>query len=386
MTEYKRISELDLTGKRVLVRLDLNVPLKEGKIKDYTRIDASLKTVKHIVDHNGKAILMSHLGRPGGKKKDELSLSVAAKAISEKTGKEVKMAPDCIGEAVESLVEGMQDGDIVLLENLRFYAGEEENDAGFVESLARLADAYVNDAFGTAHRAHASTYGVPLKLISAGKEVCAGFLMDEELEKWKPLLETSGGKIAIVGGAKLKEKMKAVKKLAKNFKRIIIGGVVANVFMKAAGYDIGSSKYLEEDTDYTDTAKEVLDKHDNVIVPTRIVVATTEFEKTGECDPREGIEDGKIAADVLPSIEDIDAIKESANIVWFGPLGVYEKGFKEGSLAVVKAIGESKGYAVIGGGDLVATAKGVKAKVITDSSQRFSDIEDWYIKTKRVWK
>jgi phosphoglycerate kinase len=363
MAEYKTIKDLELEGKRVLVRLDLNVPIKEGKIKDFTRIDASLKTIKYIIENNGKAILMSHLGRPEGKKNPELSLKLVAEAISEKIGKDVTMAPDCVG--VEGIVDSMEKGDVVLLENLRFHAGEEENDPGFVDSLVKLADAYVNDAFGTAHRAHASTYGVALKLIAEGKDAAAGFLMDEELETWKPVVESSGDKVAVVGGAKLKEKMKAVKKLAKKFNRIIVGGVAANVFMKAAGYDIGDSLYLEKGKDYTDAAKEVLDKNDNVILPSKVVVATTDFERTGEADPKEGVEKGKLIADVLPSSEDISAIKDASNIVWFGPLGVYEKGFKDGSLMVVKAIGESSGYAVIGGGDLAAAAAGVKAKVST---------------------
>lgn len=367
MSDYKTIEDIDLDGKRVLVRLDLNVPIKDGKIKDFTRIDACLKTIKYIIDNNGKAILMSHLGRPDGVRNPEFSLKLVAEALTQKLGTEVKLAPDCIGEEVESLVDAMNDKEVIVLENLRFHAEEEANDPAFVDALARLADCYVNDAFGTAHRAHASTYGVALKLLEENKEVAAGFLMDEELKIWKPIVESTGYGVAIIGGAKLEEKMKAVQKLAKTFDRIILGGVVSNVFMKAAGYDIGDSKYTEKDKDYTDDAKAVLaDKNaKKVILPTQIVLATTNFERKGNADPKKGIPKGQLSADVMPTAEDFASIEKASKIVWFGPMGVYEKGFKEGSLSIVKVISKSKGYTVIGGGDLSAAAEGVKAKVST---------------------
>jgi phosphoglycerate kinase len=259
----------------------------------------------------------------------------------------------------------MTDGSAVLLENLRFNPGEEANDPAFVAQLANLADVYVNDAFGTAHRAHASTYGVPLTLLKENKQVGAGFLMDEELHIWKPIVEGTGYSVAIIGGAKLKEKMKAVDKLSKKFDRIIIGGVVSNVFMKATGYDIGKSRYLEKDKDYTDTANDILGRTDKVILPTRVALSTTDFKKQGLVDPSNGMKEGYMFADVIPSDEDVEAIKKAARIVWFGPMGAYEFGFPEGSLAIVDAINQSKGYAVIGGGDLAAAAEGINAKVST---------------------
>lgn len=367
MSDYKTIEDIDLKGKKVLVRLDLNVPIKEGKIKDSTRIDASLKTIKYVMKHKGKAILMSHLGRPGGLKDRSLSLNLVAEALSNKLNTKVIMAPDCKGKEVEEIVDNIKEGDVVLLENLRFHMGEEENGKEFVNSLAKLADVYINDAFGTAHRDHASTYGVPLKLKEQNKEVGAGFLMDKELNIWKPIVESKGKGVAIVGGAKLKEKMKAVKKLAKTFDRIILGGVVSNVFMKAVGYDIGQSLYLEKGKDYTEAAQEILkgENKNKIIIPTKVEISDIDFNKQVNANPKQGIDENLMSADVLPSKEDIEAIKKADKIVWFGPMGAYEFGFKEGSLAIVDAINKSKGYAVIGGGDLAAAAKGINAKIST---------------------
>jgi len=247
---YATLSDIDVTGKSVLVRLDLNVPIKNGEVTDTTRIDASLPTIKHILDHGGKAILMSHFGRPEGKKNDALSLAPVAKIIGEKLNHACFMASDCM-----NVKEEIANQSLVLLENLRFHPGEEENSSEFTQHLAELGEIYINDAFGTAHRAHASTYGLPLLFKSQNKPVAAGFLMDKELETWKPVLESEGKKVAIIGGAKLKEKMKAVKKFAKTFDTVLIGGVVANVFLNAKGIDIGSSKYLEKGKEYTEDAK-----------------------------------------------------------------------------------------------------------------------------------
>jgi phosphoglycerate kinase len=367
MSDYKTILDLELKGKRVFVRLDLNVPIKEGKITDYTRIDGSLKTIKYVIEKGGKAILASHFGRPEGKKDPQYSLKPVAEALKQKLGKDVTMAPDCIGKEVEEIVNKMKDSSVVLLENLRFYSGEEENDAVFSAHLAQLADVYVNDAFGTAHRAHASTYGVPSILKAEGKPVAAGFLMDEELKTWEPIVKGTGNFVAIVGGAKLEEKMKAVEKLAKSCTRIIVGGVVGNVFMKGKGYNIGNSVYLEKKSsvDYTTKAKELLDKYPNISVPTKVAVATKEGVKLGVADPSKRTDEEKIFADVIPSHDDLAAIKSAGRIVWFGPLGWYEKGFSDGSNLIVTAINQSKGTAVIGGGDLAAAAHGIKAKIST---------------------
>lgn len=369
MSEYKTVKDIELRGKRVFLRLDLNVPLKDGKVKDATRIDASLPTIKYVIKKGGRAILASHLGRPNGQKNPEFSLKPVAEELSKKLGKKVVMASDCIGEEVERLVNSMADGEIVLIENLRYYAGEEENDPAFVASLARLCDVYVNDAFGTAHRAHASTYGLPLFLKSQKEPVAAGLLMDEELQIWAPIVKGTGDFVAIIGGAKLEEKMKAVEKMAKVARRIIIGGVVANVFLKATGYEIGDSIWMEkkEPTDFIPKATEILRKFSNVAIPKKVTVATAKDQvRKGTVDPKDGLMKGDIIADVLPTADDLDSINKAKRIVWFGPLGWYEKGFTEGSYAIIEAINRNKTcYAVIGGGDLAAVASGIKAKIST---------------------
>jgi len=367
MDEYKTIEEISLDGKRVLVRLDLNVPIKDGKVRDFTRIVAMLDTLKFIIDNNGKTILMSHLGRPKGEKNPEFSLKPLAEALTEKLGVPVKMAPDCVGEEVENLVNSMKGGDIMLLENLRFYAAETENEKSFVDNLAKLGDVYVNDAFASAHRAHASLYGLPLRFKEQGKEVCAGFLMDRELNIWKQIAEIKGNSVAIVGGAKLKEKVNAIKEFSKIFDRIILGGVAANVFMNAAGYDIGESKCEENGNNYLDEAKEILSSEykDKIILPSKVILSNSEFQRKNTVNPKDGLEKDRMVADILPSEDDIETIKKAAKIVWFGPMGAYEYGFVDGSNKIVEAINESNGYAVIGGGDLAAVAEGVKAKIST---------------------
>jgi len=362
--KYKTLKDINVNGKKVLVRLDLNVPIKEGKVKDTTRIDESLETIRYILDKGGNPILMSHLGRPEGKKVEEFSLKPVALTLAKKLSLPVTMAPDCIGKEVEEICKTAEKGEIILLENLRFYPGEEANSPEFVMELSKLGDCYVNDAFGTAHRAHASTYGLPLRMKNLEKDIAAGFLMDKELNIWRPIIESKGKGVAIVGGAKLEEKMKAVKKLSKTFDRIILGGVVANVFMKAADYNIADSRYLEKNKDFTEAAKELLGNN-KIILPSNVAVSTKDFKRTGTQDPKKGCPVDHIFADVLPSADDINAIKEAAKIVWFGPMGAYEFGFTEGSKAIVSAISQSEGVAVIGGGDLAAAAAGVKAKIST---------------------
>ena len=379
MSDYKTIEEVDVKGKRVLVRLDLNVPLKEGKIKDSTRIDAALKTVKYLVEEGAKTILMSHLGRPEGKVVSELSLKPVAAAISEKLGKDAKLAPDCIGGEVEALVNGMADGDIVLLENLRFHPEEEANEAGFVESLAKLADAYVNDAFGTAHRAHASTAGVPLYLLQQGKEVAAGYLMKEELEIWGEVVASSGKKVLVVGGKKLKEKMKAIKKLAKKVSWIVVGGVPYSVIQKAAGMNIGSSLAEEKGKDYAEEAKEILEKCGNLVLGGQVVAAkpdTWEDQKTVSI--KDGVPNGYAIADIIISDDAKSGISSCDFAIIFGPLGIFEKGFTKGTEELAAAISSNPNIkAIVGGGDSALAYKGVpNMKVSTGGGASISYLKD----------
>ncbi|MBW2984880.1 phosphoglycerate kinase [Candidatus Woesearchaeota archaeon] len=379
MADYKTIDEADVKGKKVLVRLDLNVPLKEGKIKDATRIDAALKTVKYLIEQGAKTILMSHLGRPEGKVVDELSLKPVAAALSEKLGKEVKLAPDCIGAEVESIVEGMADSDVVLLENLRFHAEEEANEDGFVEKLAGLADVYINDAFGTAHRAHASTAGVPLKLLEQGKEAAAGYLMKQEIEIWGEVVASSGKKVLIVGGAKLKEKMKAIKKLAKKVAYVVVGGVPYSVIQKAAGMDIGSSLAEEKGKDYAEEAKEILGKSGNLILGEQVIVAKPDtWDDQKEISIKDGVPDGYAIADIMISDEAKSNIRACDFALIFGPLGIFEKGFTKGTEELAKAISANPGIKVIvGGGDSALAYKGVpNMKVSTGGGASISYLKD----------
>jgi phosphoglycerate kinase len=280
MANYKTIEEVDVKGKRVLVRLDLNVPLKKGEIKDDTRINASLETIKYLIGKDAKVILMSHLGRPEGKVNPKFSLKVVADALSKKLNMDVTMAPDCVGEKVEAIVKEMKDGEVILLENLRFHGGEEANEPKFVQGLANLANVYINDAFGTAHRAHASTAGVPLKMIKEGKEAAAGFLMKKELDIWKGVVHSQGTKVLVIGGKKLKEKMKAIINLSTKCKYVGVGGVPYNVLHKAGGNNVGNSLVSEKnsDIDYTKQGQEIISKHNNIILGEEVVIAKNDGE------------------------------------------------------------------------------------------------------------
>ncbi len=365
--------------KRVLVRLDLNVPLKAGKIKDSTRIDGALPTIKYLVENGAKVILMSHLGRPDGKADPELSLKPVAKAISEKIGQKVKMAPDCVGEEVESLVDSMEDGDVVLLENLRFHAEEEENEPLFVEGLAKLGDAYINDAFGTAHRAHASTAGVPLKLLEEGKEAAAGYLMKEELGIWGEVVASKGKKVLIVGGAKLEEKMKAIKKLAKKMSYVVVGGVPYNVIQKASGIDIGKSLAEEKGKDFQEEAKEILEKGKNLILGENVVVAKPDsWDDQQEVPISDGVPEGYVIADIIISDEAKANISSCDYAIIFGPLGIFEKGFTKGTEELAAAIADNPDMSVIvGGGDSALAYKGVpNMKVSTGGGASISYLKD----------
>ncbi|MBW2980936.1 phosphoglycerate kinase [Candidatus Woesearchaeota archaeon] len=379
MADYKTIEEVDVKGKCVLARLDLNVPMKEGKIKDYTRIDAALPTIKYLSDNGAKVVLMSHFGRPEGKIVAELSLKPVAVALGEKLGKEVKLAPDCIGDEVEALVNGMADGDVILLENLRFHPGEEANEAGFVESLAKLADVYVNDAFGTAHRAHASTAGVPLHLLQQGKEVAAGYLMKEELEIWGEVVASEGKKVLVIGGKKLKEKMKAIKKLAKKVSLVVVGGVPYSVIQKAAGMNIGGSLAEEKGKDYAEEAKEILEKCSNLILGEQVVVAkpdTWEDQKT--LSIKDGVSDGYAIADIIISEDVKSSISSCDFAIIFGPLGIFEKGFTKGTGELAAAISANQNIkVVVGGGDSALAYKGVpNMKVSTGGGASISYLKD----------
>ncbi len=363
----KTVKDVDLKNKRVLMRADFNVPLKGDAITDDTRIQAALPTIEYILDQEGaKLILMSHLGRPKGKKDPAFSLAPVAKRLSELLGKEVVMAKDCVGEEVEKQSVELPPGTVMLLENVRFYKEETDNDPEFAKKLAALGDVYVNDAFGSAHRAHASTEGVAHTL-----PACAGFLIEKEVAFFTPVLENpERPMVAVIGGAKVSTKIAVLESLLPNCSTLIIGGGMAYTFLKAQGHEIGNSLLEEE---YIDTAENLLskaaEKGVEIILPRDHLVAE-EFDENAEPESVDGIDipGGKIGMDVGPKTLELckERIKNAKTVVWNGPMGVFEfDNFAIGTRVVAEAIGDSQAMTVVGGGDSVAAANkfGVASKM-----------------------
>ncbi|WP_031516674.1 phosphoglycerate kinase [Desulfofalx alkaliphila] len=354
----KTIEDIDVSGKRVLVRVDFNVPLKEGLITDDTRIRAALPTIKYLIEQKAKVILMSHLGRPKGQVKDEFRLNPVAVRLSELLGKKVIKVDDCIGEQPQKAVSEMQQGDVLLLENLRFYEQETKNDAQFAKDLAQLADVFVSDAFGTAHRAHASTAGVAQHLPAV-----AGYLMQRELEMLGQALSSPRRPfVAIIGGAKVSDKIGVIENLLGKVNTLIIGGGMANTFLKAKGLKVGKS-LLEEDK--IELAKELLQKASaskvDLLLPLDVVVAPS---------PESGDRSTLVAVDAVPDdqmILDIgprsaehfaQVVSEAGTVVWNGPMGVFEQdAFAKGTEAVARVLAKSNAISVVGGGDSAAAIK-----------------------------
>lgn len=349
------INEADLKGKRVLIRVDFNVPLKDGVVADNTRIKAALPTIKYILDNGASLVVMTHLGRPKGQKNPAFSLAPVAAEFEKLLGKKVTLAPDVIGPEVKKEVEALKPGDVLLLENVRFYAEEEKNDEAFAKELASYGDIYCNDAFGTAHRAHASTEGVSHYLPSY-----AGFLIEKEVKFMAPVLENPEKPlVAIIGGSKVSSKITVLESLVRTCDTIVIGGGMAYTFDKVLGYKIGKS--LVED-DYLETAKNFLEKAEakgvKVILPVDHLAAA-EFSENAAPVAVDGrnIPDDLMGMDIGPkTIEMIkDAIKSAKTVVWNGPMGVFEfEAFSKGTEEVAKALAASDAISVVGGGDSVA--------------------------------
>ena len=353
------VKDIDVKGKRVFCRVDFNVPMQDGKITDETRIRAALPTIQYLIDQGAKVILASHLGRPKGKVVEELRLTPVAKRLSELLGKEVDKADEAYGETVKAKVEQMKEGDVLLLENVRFYPGEEKNDPELAKAFAELADIYVNDAFGTAHRAHASTEGVAHYLPAV-----SGFLMEKELDVLGNALSNPQRPFtAIIGGAKVKDKIGVIENLLEKVDNLIIGGGLAYTFVKAQGHEIGKS-LLEEDKielakGFIEKAKE---KGVNFYMPVDAVVAD-EFSENANTKvvSIEEIPADWQALDTGPNPAELYAtvIKESALVIWNGPMGVFEMDkFAGGTKAVAEALAEAEDtYSVIGGGDSAAAVE-----------------------------
>jgi phosphoglycerate kinase len=354
------INDIDLKNKKVLVRVDFNVPLDDNlNITDDIRITSSLPTIKKIISDGGKAILMSHLGRPKGKPNPKYSLKPVAVRLSQLLGKEVKLAPDCIGDQVKAMVNAMKPGDVILLENLRFHEEEEKNSPEFAKQLAELGDVYVNDAFGSAHRAHASTEGLT-KFISVS---VAGYLMQKELDYLGGAIENPKRPyLAILGGAKISGKIDVIMNLFTKVDSMIIGGGMAYTFYKAEGKEIGTSLLEAEKID---VAKQVLEKAKTskmkLLFPVDVVVAK-EFnnDSPSEVVSIDKMPSDKMGLDIGPESIKLfrEEILKSKTIVWNGPMGVFEMdNFAKGTDAVAKALVEATGkgaITVIGGGDSAA--------------------------------
>jgi len=354
------IDDLNLKNKRVLVRVDFNVPLTENlEVADDTRIQAALPTINKIVESNGKAILMSHLGRPKGQVIESMRLVPVAKRLSQLLDKEIRYMTDCIGDVVENAVNELQNGDVLLLENLRFYKEETDNDPEFARELAKLGDVYVNDAFGSAHRAHASTEGVAKYF----QQRTAGYLMQKELKYLGEAIENPQRPfVAILGGAKISGKIDVIENLLNKVDALLIGGGMTYTFLKAQNIEIGNS-LLEQDR--IQLAREVLDNADalkiNFILPSDHLIANEVSETAAiQVSEKQSIPTGWTGVDIGPkTIEHFNTIlKDAKTVVWNGPMGVFEiDQFAKGTIEIAKILAEitSQGATtIVGGGDSVA--------------------------------
>jgi phosphoglycerate kinase len=367
----RSLHDLDVARKRVFVRADLNVPLKDGVVTDATRIEATLPTLRWIMQREGKLVVASHLGRPKGKPNPELSLRPVADALAAKLGRPVALAPDCVGAATEAIVAAMQPGEVVLLENLRFHPEEEKNDAAFSVQLARLADVYVNDAFGAAHRAHASTVGmVPLVVDRA-----AGLLLAREVEMLSQLLRAPEQPfVTVLGGAKVSDKIGVIEHLLSKVQAFLIGGAMAYTFLRAQGKPVGRSR-VEEDK--VDLARETLARAEQAGVRVLLPVDHLAADK-----PEAGATTRVVSADDFPAdLLGVDIGPKTANryaaeiaaartVLWNGPMGIFEiDAFSAGTMAIAEALAACQGVTVVGGGDSVAAlARAGRTDAITHVS------------------
>ncbi|MBY9078952.1 phosphoglycerate kinase [Paenibacillus sp. HN-1] len=357
----KSVRDVEVTGKRVFVRVDFNVPLEDGKITDDTRIRETLPTIKYLIENGAKVILASHLGRPKGQFVDSMRLTPAAVRLSELLGKPVAKADEAVGEAVKAKIAELKDGDVLVLENVRFYPGEEKNDPELAKQFAELADLFVNDAFGAAHRAHASTEGIAHFLPAV-----SGLLMEKELSVLgKALSNPERPFTAIIGGSKVKDKIDVIDNLLTLADNVLIGGGLSYTFSKAQGYEVGASLLDEEKIDtalgFIEKAKKL---GKNFLLPVDVVVADKfgADANTKTVDISE-IPEGWLGLDIGPKTSEMyaDVIANSKLVVWNGPMGVFEIDiFAEGTKAVAEACAKTEGYTIIGGGDSAAAAEKFK--------------------------
>lgn len=351
----KTVKDIDLKGKRVFMRVDFNVPMADGKVTDDKRIKAALPTIQYVLEQGASVLLASHLGRPKGGPDPEFSLKAAADVLAGHLGRPVLMAPDCVGPDVEKLAAALKPGDVLMLENTRFHAGEEKNDPGLSKQMAALADVYVNDAFGSAHRAHASTEGIARFLPAV-----SGFLMEQELEYLgRAVANPEHPYIAILGGAKISDKILVVETLLAKCDKLIIGGGMANTFLAARGLNMQDSLVEEASLE---TAKAILAKSgEKLMLPVDAIVADKfDAEANSQTVSVESIPAGWRMLDVGPRTIQLyqETLADAKLVVWNGPVGVFEfPRFAEGTFALAKLLAESQAITVIGGGDSASAVK-----------------------------
>jgi phosphoglycerate kinase len=360
------IADLDVSGKRVFMRVDFNVPLEDGRITGDMRIKAALPSIKYVIDRGGRLILASHLGRPKGKPEPKYSLKPVAARLGELLEKPVQFAPDCVGPEVQKMASQLPQGGVLLLENLRFHAEEEKNDPGFAKQLAALCDMYVNDAFGTAHRAHASTAGITA-YVPVG---AAGLLMQKELEALgHALTRAEKPYVAIVGGAKISDKIELIENFINIASTILIGGAMAYTFLRAKGIETGKSLV---EPDKIDLAKELLgrssQKKVSIELPVDHVVAPGVDSADSQVTPVTKTPSDRMGLDIGPETVRgySEIIRRAKTIVWNGPMGVFEKPkFAKGTFAIARAVADSNAFSIVGGGDSAAAVAeaGVESKI-----------------------
>lgn len=350
----KNIRDLDIKGKMLLIRVDFNVPMDDQQnITDDTRIRGVLPTLNYALDENARVIICSHMGRPKGTVRPELSLAPVAKRLSRLLEKEVRLAPDCIGEETRAIVEAMEPGSVVLLENLRFHAEEQQNDDGFARQLASLCDVYINDAFAVAHRAHASVVGVTRFV----EQCAAGFLLQKEMDYFhRSVRDPMRPLVAVIGGAKVSSKLGALHNLMDRVDKMLIGGAMANTFLKSMGHDVGQSKVED---DLLDTARELVSKAKGLGVKLYLPVDCIVADRF---DPRaetkrvtvQEVPQGWMVLDIGPATTLLfaEALEEARTIIWNGPMGAFEMdAFSRGTMAMVQHLARSHALTIVGGGD-----------------------------------
>jgi len=355
----RSVDALDVAGRRVFIRADLNVPLEDGRITDATRIEATLPTIRWVLAHGGRPVVASHLGRPKGERRPELSMRPVADFLRQALGVPVELAPDAVGEVTEELVKAMRPGEVVVLENLRFHPEEEKNDPDFALRLARLADVYVDDAFGAAHRAHASTAGMARHF----RDKAAGFLLEREVDALSRLLRSPERPfVTVLGGAKVSDKIGLLENLVARVQTFCIGGAMAYTFLRAQGKPVGRSR-VEEDRIAlaAETLRRAAARGVRVVLPgDHLAAERAEAGAAARVVSADEFPDGLLGVDIGPATTDAfrGEIAAARTVLWNGPMGIFEiEAFSRGTIAIARALAESSATTVVGGGDSVAALR-----------------------------